>query len=73
MAALIVVVLVAIGIALVLTPGLVFLAIVPFALAVIAAGWLVLAAIGRTRPSEAARRTHDPDLLGPGGPDDPDR
>ena len=33
--------------------------------------WLVLAGASRTAPSEAARRTEDAELLGPGGPDDP--
>ena len=33
--------------------------------------WLVLAGASRTAPSDAARRTEDAELLGPGGPDDP--
>ena len=35
--------------------------------------WLVLGASARKTPSEAAREVQRPQLLGPGGPDDPDR
>ena len=35
--------------------------------------WLVLAASTRKTPAEATREVERPQLLGPGGPDDPDR
>jgi hypothetical protein len=38
-----------------------------------AAIWLVLGASARKTPAEASREVHRPRLLGPGGPDDPDR
>ena len=58
------------GLAAVLGGGL--LAILPLALAVVLGGWFVVTlASGRT-PARAVRDTERPELLGPGGPDDPD-
>lgn len=36
-------------------------------------GWVLLAGVARRTPSEVAERTHEQELLGPGGPDDPRR
>lgn len=35
--------------------------------------WLVAAGASRQTPSDIARETPEHELLGPGGPDDPDR
>jgi hypothetical protein len=57
------------GFAAVLGAG--WLAVLPLLLALIAGGWfLVTLASGRT-PATAVRETETPELLGPGGPDDP--
>jgi len=54
-------------------PGVGILAVVPGILALLCLGWvLVTLASGRT-PAGAVRRIRRPRLLGPGGPDDPDR
>ena len=37
----------------------------------VAVGWIVLAGVARRTPSEVVERTHEQELLGPGGPDDP--
>ena len=66
-------VLVALAISFALALGLGPLAIIP---AVIAVGFLIWLIVGLARgatPGRAARRTQRPELLGPGGPDDPDR
>jgi hypothetical protein len=66
-----VLVLVTIGIALI--PGLGLFAVIPAFLALLYGGWLALAvATGRT-PGATIRRAgrRDTELLGPGGPDDP--
>lgn len=52
-----------------LAPGVGLVALVPLALAVVSAVWL----LRRNPPSRAIRRTRHQPLLGPGGPDDPDR
>jgi hypothetical protein len=39
--------------------------------AVGAAVWFLAATISQGRPSEVVRETESPELLGPGGPDDP--
>ena len=66
-------ILVALAIAFTLALGLGPLAIIPAVLAVGVAIWLI-AALGRGQtPGRAARRVDTPELLGPGGPDDPDR
>ena len=54
-------------------PGVGIFAIVPGILALLYLGWLLATmASGRT-PGSTLRRTRRPELLGPGGPDDPDR
>lgn len=50
-------------------PWLVF---VPIAIVVIFLAWGGTLAAGRRTPQEAVRRTKKAELLGPGGPDDPD-
>jgi hypothetical protein len=65
--------LVAITIALFIVPGVGLLALVPLVAAAALGVWLVLGFAGRMPPSRAARRARRPGLLGPGGPDDPDR
>jgi len=63
--------LIAAGLATVLGAG--WFAIVPLILAVGVGGWFAMTlASGRT-PATAVRDTDHPELLGPGGPDDPDR
>jgi hypothetical protein len=58
----------------VLLPGAGFIgAIVVVVLGLAAVAWLVSAGASRRAPSELAGRTDDPELLGPGGPDDPGR
>lgn len=66
-------VLVALAIAFTFGLGLGPLAIVPAVLAVGAAIWLIAALARGQSPGRVARRTETPELLGPGGPDDPDR
>jgi hypothetical protein len=39
----------------------------------VAVGWFALAGASRKTPSEVAGRANDQELLGPGGPDDPNR
>ena len=65
-------VLVALAVAFTLAIGLGPLAIVPAVLAVGFALWLLAGLVRGQTPGRAARRTHKPELLGPGGPDDPD-
>jgi hypothetical protein len=51
-----------------------WLAIVPAVAALGAAVWMIASfAKGRSSPARAVRRTDSPELLGPGGPDDPER
>ena len=66
-------VLVALAVAFALTLGLGPLAIIPAVIAVGVAIWLIAALARGQTPARAARRTQRPKLLGPGGPDDPDR
>jgi len=47
--------------------------VIPLAFFIAAAGWLVLQFLLGRSPGTAVRRTDHPELLGPGGPDDPDR
>jgi NADH:ubiquinone oxidoreductase subunit 6 (subunit J) len=49
-----------------------WLVIVPIAIVMVFAAWLVSLATARRTPQEAVRRTKRPQLLGPGGPDDPE-
>jgi hypothetical protein len=65
-------VLVALAIAFALALGLGPLAIIPAVVAVGVAIWLLAGLARGDTPSRAARRTERPELLGPGGPDDPD-
>jgi hypothetical protein len=72
---LILIVLVVATVAVGFVPGLALFAVVPGVLLLVYLGWLVSTyANGRT-PGGAVRRSgrRGPGLLGPGGPDDPDR
>jgi hypothetical protein len=66
-------VLVALAIAFTLAVGLGPLAIAPVVIAVGVGIWLLAAFARGQTPGRAARRTREPELLGPGGADDPDR
>jgi hypothetical protein len=66
-------VLVALAIAFTLTVGVGPLAIVPVVIAVGLGIWLLAALARGQTPGRAARRTREPELVGPGGPDDPVR
>jgi hypothetical protein len=58
----------------VLLPGAGFIgAIVVAVIGLAVVIWLVSAGAARQAPSDVARSTEKPELLGPGGPDDPDR
>jgi hypothetical protein len=65
-------VLVALALAFTLALGLGPFAIVPGVFLVALAIWLVAALARGQTPGRATRRTERPELLGPGGPDDPD-
>jgi hypothetical protein len=69
----IIVVLIAVGIAIpaALGAGPLVLVLVPLVLAGLA--WMLLFGAARMRPGEVAERTPSQEFLGPGGPDDPDR
>jgi hypothetical protein len=56
-------------------PGLALFAIIPGILLVAYAVWLLLASTSGRTPGAAVRSrgSRGPELLGPGGPDDPDR
>jgi hypothetical protein len=66
-------ILVALTIAFAITMGLGPLAIVPALIAVAVAIWMLVALARGQTPGRATRRADTPELLGPGGPDDPDR
>lgn len=68
----IVVLFVFVALALAFALGLGPLAIVPAVVAVAVLIWLVTGLARGQTPGRAARRTKRPELLGPGGPDDPD-
>jgi hypothetical protein len=53
--------------------GVPWLVIVSIAVVLAIGGWFGAAAATGTSPRNAVRRTQRPRLLGPGGPDDPDR
>jgi hypothetical protein len=65
-------ILVALTIAFAFTIGLGPLAIVPAVIAVGIVIWLLVALARGQTPGRVARRADTPELLGPGGPDDPD-
>ena len=74
MAVLLIGVLVVIAIVLFLAPGMALLALVPLALAIGIGIWFAATLARGTTPTQAVRRTsRRQELLGPGGPDDPDR
>ena len=50
-----------------------WLVIVPIAIVLVFLAWLGTLGAARRTPQEAVRQTRRPQLLGPGGPDDPDR
>jgi NADH:ubiquinone oxidoreductase subunit 6 (subunit J) len=50
-------------------PWLVF---VPIAIVIVFVGWVLMLLVAGRTPREAVRRTERPQLLGPGGPDDPE-
>jgi hypothetical protein len=66
-------VLIVLTLAFAFTLGLGPLAIVPAVIAVGVVIWLVVALARGQTPGRVARRAGTPELLGPGGPDDPDR
>ena len=73
MAVLLIGVLIVIAIVLFLAPGMALLALLPLALAIGIGIWFAATLAGRTTPTQAVRRTPQrQELLGPGGPDDPD-
>jgi hypothetical protein len=74
MAVLLIGILLVVAIVLFLAPGMALLALLPLAAAIAIGVWLVMTLAGGTTPTRAVRRTHHrQELLGPGGPDDPDR
>jgi hypothetical protein len=58
-----------------LIPGLALFAIVPGVLLLVYAVWLVVTVVSGRTPGAVVRNRgrRSPELLGPGGPDDPDR
>jgi len=72
---LILIVLVVATVAVGFVPGLALFAIVPGVLLLGYLGWLAVAFTNGRTPARAVRRRgrRGPELLGPGGPDDPDR
>jgi Flp pilus assembly protein TadB len=59
--------------ALLFTLGAGIVAIVPLVLLLAFGAWMVWAFARGTTPATAGRRVKKAELLGPGGPDDPDR
>lgn len=49
-----------------------WLVIVPIAIVVVFIAWTISLVASHRTPQEAVRRTKRPQLLGPGGPDDPE-
>jgi hypothetical protein len=64
---------VALALAFALALGLGPFAIIPAVFAVAVAIWALVGISRGHTPGRAVRRTQKPELLGPGGPDDPDR
>jgi hypothetical protein len=72
-ALLVVIVLIALTVILALTPGLGFFVVIP-AIALLGYALVVGATLFTgAHPGSPVRRAKRPELLGPGGPDDPDR
>jgi hypothetical protein len=67
-----VVVLLLLSAALVFALGAGMIAVFPLVLAVAAVVWMIWAFLGSRSPGEATRQVEPAQLLGPGGPDDPD-
>ena len=53
--------------------GVGWLALLPLLVALAALGWGGLTVASGRTPASEIRRVDQPELLGPGGPDDPDR
>ena len=70
-ALLIAAVLVAVLLGLAFAIGGVVLPILLVLAGLVVVGWILLAGVSRRTPSEIAESTHEQELLGPGGPDDP--
>jgi hypothetical protein len=61
-----------VAIVLMLALGWIWVFILPVAL-VVAIGWWIVAVLSQGKtPGQSLRRVHHTELLGPGGPDDPD-
>jgi hypothetical protein len=52
--------------------GVGWLALLPVLLGLGVLGWGLLTVLSGRTPASAVRQTRSPELLGPGGPDDPD-
>lgn len=65
-------ILVALAVVFVATIGLGPLAIIPFGIAVIVGIWFLVVLLRGSTPAREVRRRPKAELLGPGGPDDPD-
>jgi hypothetical protein len=52
--------------------GLAWIALPLYVLAVLALIWFIVTLVRGGPMKPVMHRTHDPELLGPGGPDDPD-
>lgn len=72
MAVLLVALLLVVATALTAVLGAGWLALLPLALALAAGAWFVITLAAGKTPSSAVRETEHVELLGPGGPDDPD-
>jgi hypothetical protein len=64
-------ILLALAIVFVVTAGLGPLAIVPFLLALVAGTWFLVDVMRGRTPADEVRKAEKVELLGPGGPDDP--
>jgi hypothetical protein len=71
MALLLIFVFLAVTVTLFLVPGAALLGLVPLLAALAVVGWTALALLAGDAPSNVVRHTRRPELLGPGGPDDP--
>ena len=73
MAVLIVFLILAVLIGFAVTLAVGWIVIVPAVLGAAFVAWLATAFVRGRAPSDMLRRTRRPELLGPGGPDDPER